>query len=116
MSDASELTQKRCLPCEGGVPPLSAAEIESYLRQVPQWRLSADGKMIRRQLQLANFASAMQFLQRVGEVAEGEGHHPDLHLCNYREVSIELTTHALHALSANDFIVAAKIDQLAPVE
>src|SRR5437762_5624890 len=112
---ANELTRKRCKPCEGGVPPLTAAEIEQYRDGVPQWKVSADGKSIRREWRVKDFATALDFFRRVGEIAEAEDHHPDLHLTGYRNVAIELSTHALNGLSENDFILAAKIDQL-PVE
>jgi 4a-hydroxytetrahydrobiopterin dehydratase len=112
---ADELTRKHCRPCEGGVPPLAAAEVKHYLSGMPGWKLSADGKAIRREWRVQDFAAALDFFNRVGQVAEGEDHHPDLHLTGYRNVAIELSTHALGGLSENDFILAAKIDQL-PVE
>src|SRR5579875_2047914 len=105
---ATELTQRHCRPCEGGVPALSAAEVRERLRAVPQWRLTDDGKRIRREWRVKDFAT-------VGQVAEAEDHHPDLHLTGYRNVAIELSTHAVGGLTENDFILAAKIDQL-PVE
>jgi 4a-hydroxytetrahydrobiopterin dehydratase len=79
---------------------------------VPQWRLTADGKGIRREWRVKDFATALDFFQRVGQIAEAEDHHPDLHLTGYRNVAIELSTHAIGGLSENDFILAAKIDQL----
>jgi 4a-hydroxytetrahydrobiopterin dehydratase len=82
---------------------------------VPQWRLSDDGKRIRRDWRVKDFATALDFFRRVGEVAESEDHHPDLHLTGYRNVVLELSTHAVGGLTENDFILAAKIDQL-PVE
>ena len=115
MTTAAELTQKKCRPCEGGVPPLSTAEVQLLLPNVPQWRLTADGKGIRREWRVKDFATALDFFQRVGQIAEAEDHHPDLHLTGYRNVAIELSTHAVGGLTENDFILAAKIDQL-PVE
>src|SRR5438093_332575 len=112
---ACELTRKHCKPCEGGVPPLSPAEVKKYLADVPQWKLAADGKSIRREWRVKDFATALDFFQRIGQIAEAEDHHPDLHLTGYRNVAIELSTHAIGGLSENDFILAAKIDQL-PVE
>ncbi|MHB1425953.1 MAG: 4a-hydroxytetrahydrobiopterin dehydratase [Gemmataceae bacterium] len=112
---ATELTQKRCRPCEGGVPALTNDEVRENLRAVTQWRLGDDGKCIRRQWRVKDFATALDFFARVGQVAETEEHHPDLHLTGYRNVAIELTTHAVGGLTENDFILAAKIDQL-PVE
>jgi 4a-hydroxytetrahydrobiopterin dehydratase len=115
MTTATDLKQKHCRPCEGGVPALGAGEVREHLAAVPQWKLATDGKRIRREWRVKNFAAALDFFRRVGEVAEGEDHHPDLHLTGYRNVAIELSTHALGGLSENDFILAAKIDAL-PVE
>src|SRR5215212_8832419 len=109
---ADELTARHCKPCEGGVPPLSADEVRSYLAALPDWQLDPGGKLIRRKWKFKDFAQAMDFLQRVGRVAEAEDHHPDLHLTGYRHAAVELSTHAIGGLSENDFIVAAKIDQL----
>jgi len=112
---ATELTHKRCRSCEGGVPSLSAEDVRQHLPAVPKWRLSADGKHIRREWRVKDFATALDFFARVGQVAETEDHHPDLHLTGYRNVALELSTHAVGGLTENDFILAAKIDQL-PVE
>jgi 4a-hydroxytetrahydrobiopterin dehydratase len=110
--NAADLTCKKCRPCEGGVPPLSKAEIDQLLPGVPQWRLTADGQRIRREWRVQDFSTALDFFNRVGRIAEDEDHHPDLHLVGYRNVAIELWTHAVGGLSENDFILAAKIDQL----
>ena len=110
-----ELTRKQCKPCEGGVPALTAAEIQDQLPAVPAWRRTADGKGIRREWRVKDFSTALDFFHRVGQLAEAEGHHPDLHLTGYRNVALELSTHAVGGLTENDFILAAKIDQL-PVE
>jgi 4a-hydroxytetrahydrobiopterin dehydratase len=112
---AMDLTRKHCQPCEGGVPALSPAQVADYLRAVPHWHLTPDGKHIRREWRVRDFLTALDFFQRIGQVAETEDHHPDLHLTGYRNVVIELSTHALGGLSENDFILAARIDQL-PVE
>jgi 4a-hydroxytetrahydrobiopterin dehydratase len=109
------LLQRRCKPCEAGVPCLDAGQLKLLLPEVPQWRLTDDKKKIRREWRIRDFATALDFFNRIGHVAEEEGHHPDLHLTGYRNVAVELTTHALDGLSENDFILAAKIDQL-PVE
>src|SRR5262249_8216972 len=111
-ANADELTQKHCRPCEGGVPALSGEEVRAYLKALPNWRLTADGRRIRREWRVKDFITALDFFQRVGQVAEAEDHHPDLHLVGYRNVAIELSTHALNGLSENDFILAAKIDHL----
>jgi 4a-hydroxytetrahydrobiopterin dehydratase len=111
-AEAAELARKKCRPCEGGVPPLSPAEVQQLLPQVPQWRLTADGKAIRREWRVKDFATGLDFFDRIGRIAEEQDHHPDLHLTGYRNVAIELSTHAVGGLSENDFILAAKIDQL----
>jgi 4a-hydroxytetrahydrobiopterin dehydratase len=109
---AAELTAKKCTPCEGGTPPLTKDQVTEHLAALSEWKLTDDGKMIRRKYKFKDFVSAMAFLQKVGELAEAEGHHPDLHLTGYKNATVELTTHAIGGLSANDFIVAAKIDRL----
>ncbi len=83
-----------------------------FLGQVEEWQLSDDGRSIFRKRSFPNFLEALSYLNRVGGLAEEEQHHPDLHLVGYRNVRIELTTHAIGGLSENDFILAAKIDRL----
>jgi 4a-hydroxytetrahydrobiopterin dehydratase len=109
---ADELTRKRCVPCEGGVPRLTADEAEAHLASVPDWSITPDGQRIRREWRVKNFMAAIRFFNRVADVAEEEGHHPDLHLVGYRNVAVEIWTHAIGGLSENDFILAAKIDRL----
>jgi 4a-hydroxytetrahydrobiopterin dehydratase len=109
---AAELRGKQCAPCEGGVPALSPAEVRDRLAALPDWKLTADGKRIRREWRVQDFTTALDFFQRVGQVAEQEDHHPDLHLTGYRNVVIEIWTHAVGGLTENDFILAAKIDTL----
>ena len=111
----SILTTKRCLPCEGGVPALAADQVATLLKDVPEWKQTADSKRIRREWRVKNFLAGLDFFRRVGDLAESEQHHPDLHLEGYRNLWIELYTHAIGGLSENDFILAAKIDQL-PIE
>lgn len=110
-----ELTKKKCLPCEGGVEPCTLTESENQLAELSGWRLTHDGQRIRKDWKVKNFMAGMDFFQKCAEVAEEDGHHPDLHIEGYRNVSVELWTHAIGGLSENDFIVAAKIDRL-PVE
>ncbi|MBX9681049.1 MAG: 4a-hydroxytetrahydrobiopterin dehydratase [Gemmataceae bacterium] len=110
MSDA--LVAKKCLPCEGGVPVLTPAEIDRLRPQVPHWSLTADGKRLRREWKMKGFVAALEFFNKIGDLAEAEEHHPDLHLTGYRNVAVEIWTHAVGGLSENDFILAAKIDQL----
>jgi len=116
MSTATpELSHKHCTPCEGGVPALSAEQVRHLLTEVPDWKLTTDGQRLRREWHVKDFVTALDFFQRVGQLAEEEGHHPDLHLTGYRNVAIEIWTHAINGLSENDFILAAKIAKL-PVE
>jgi 4a-hydroxytetrahydrobiopterin dehydratase len=109
LDDDMSLAEKRCVPCEGGIPPLGAAEVQGFLSQVPGWSLQ--GKWITREFTFKNFVAAMKFLSRVADVAEGEGHHPDIHI-HYNRVRFDIWTHAIDGLSENDFILAAKIDAL----
>jgi 4a-hydroxytetrahydrobiopterin dehydratase len=109
---AEQLTAKKCVPCEGGVPRLSRDEAEELLPSVPGWTLTADAQRIRREWRVKNFLAGLEFFRRVGELAEAEGHHPDVHLVGYRNVAIEIWTHAIGGLSENDFILAAKIDKV----
>ena len=109
---AAQLTAKKCTACEGDTPAFAREQIADHLPAVPEWKLTDDGKMIRRKYKFKDFVAALAFLQKVGDVAEAEQHHPDLHLTGYKHVTVELTTHAIGGLSANDFIVAAKIDEL----
>lgn len=109
---AQQLTKKKCLPCEGGVEPCTLDESRKQLEQLSGWRLTHEGERIRKDWKVANFMAGMEFFNRCAEVAEKEGHHPDLHIEGYRNVWVELWTHAIGGLSENDFIVAAKIDEL----
>jgi 4a-hydroxytetrahydrobiopterin dehydratase len=109
------LPTRQCKPCEGGVEKLTVEKSQPLLRQVSQWQVDSTGDAIFRKFKFRDFLSAMKFLNRVAEIAEDQQHHPDLHLTGYRHVQIELTTHAIGGLSENDFILAAKIDQLEAV-
>lgn len=109
---AAELTKKKCLPCEGGVEPCTLEYSERQLHDLPGWRLTHDGKRIRKDWKIKNFMAGIEFFNRCALIAEEEGHHPDLHLEGYRSLSVELWTHAIGGLSENDFILAAKIDEI----
>jgi 4a-hydroxytetrahydrobiopterin dehydratase len=109
----SQLQGKRCLPCEGGIPKYSLEQATLQLATLPGWSLTHDGERIRRDWRAKNFLAGMNFLNAVAELAESEAHHPDVHLWGYRQLWIEIWTHAINGLSENDFILAAKIDQLA---
>jgi 4a-hydroxytetrahydrobiopterin dehydratase len=112
---AEELVRKSCRPCEGGIPPVPADEARSLLASVHGWSLTDDGQRLRRRWVARNFNAAIAFFNKVAALAEQEGHHPDLHLEGYRNVTVELWTHAIGGLSENDFILAAKINQV-PIE
>lgn len=107
-----ELTKKKCVPCEGGIPKLLKHEAESYLKGLPSWTLNSDGTFILSNYLMKDFQAAIDFINRIAKVAEAEDHHPDIHLSGYRKLKIELSTHAVKGLSENDFILAAKIDTL----
>jgi len=115
MPTTEELARKNCRACGGGIPPLSPEEARILLARVPGWELSPDGRSIRRRWVARNFMAAIGFFNKVAALAEQEGHHPDVHLESYREVTLDLRTHALGGLSENDFILAAKINTL-PIE
>jgi 4a-hydroxytetrahydrobiopterin dehydratase len=108
---ATPLTQRKCAPCEGGTSPLPLSAAHVLLKDLRGWEL-VDGKRLRKQLTCKHFLDAVQRIQRIAPIAEAEDHHPDLHLTGYRTLTIELSTHAIGGLSENDFILAAKIDQL----
>jgi 4a-hydroxytetrahydrobiopterin dehydratase len=108
-----QLASRRCAACEGGVPKFSVAQAMKQLETLAGWMLIAEGRQIRKDWRAKDFLAGMTFLDQVAELAEREGHHPDLHLEDYRHVWIALWTHAVDGLSENDFILAAKIDQIA---
>ncbi|MEQ8838800.1 MAG: 4a-hydroxytetrahydrobiopterin dehydratase [Lacipirellulaceae bacterium] len=110
-----ELTQKKCLPCEGGVRPYTLEESKAQRESLTGWELTHEGQRIRKKWTVKNFMAGMDFFNKCAEVAEADAHHPDLHIEGYRNASVELWTHAIGGLSENDFILAAKIDQL-PIE
>lgn len=115
VKSASELRTVRCVPCEGGVPRLTHEEAEKQLRELPGWKLLHEPDRICREWKVKNFLAGMAFFNAVAEIAEAEGHHPDLAIRGYRNVTIEIWTHAINGLSLNDFILAARIDEL-PVQ
>lgn len=92
--------------------PLPPNQVSAYLSQLPSWSLTADRQRIRREWLVKDFNAGLEFFELVGKLAEGEGHHPDLHLVSYQHLTIELWTHAVNGLTENDFILAAKIDSL----
>lgn len=115
----NELLNKKCVPCEGGALPLTLPEIEEYMDQVSGWMLTSDedpsvglvNARISKEYKFKDFIGAINFVNNISEIAESENHHPDIHI-NYNKVVLELYTHAIGGLSENDFIVAAKVDEI----
>lgn len=105
------LSAKSCTPCRGGIPPLGQPEAEELLKQVPRWRLVDDGLRIERGFEFENFRDAMAFVVRVGELAEAEGHHPDIGF-GWGWASVSWQTKKIGGLHENDFIMAAKTEQV----
>ena len=106
------LSERRCKPCEGGVPALSPAEAERAMRELSsEWRLVEDGKAIRREFAFRDFYRTMSFVNALAHVANLEDHHPDLEV-GYNYCRVRYSTHAIGGLSENDLICAAKIDHI----
>ena len=105
------LAQRKCKPCEGGTDPLPLGAAHALLKDITGWEV-VDGKSIRKTVTCTDFLDAVSLIQKIAPIAEAEDHHPDLHLTGYRKLTIELSTHAIGGLSENDFILAAKIDEL----
>ena len=112
MTTATDLTRKHCVSCEEGAKALTTEQVKELLPSVPDWKTSADGKRIRREWRVRDFMTALEFFNAIAKIAEEEDHHPDLHLVGYRNATIEIWTHAVGGLTENDFILAAKIDQV----
>ncbi len=104
-----DLTKKKCVPCESSMPPLEEEEISSLLKQVSGWGLK-EGHVYKK-FKFKDFIEAMKFVNSVADIAEQEGHHPDI-CVHYSKIEIEIWTHAINGLSENDFILAAKIDEI----
>ncbi|MGZ4885576.1 MAG: 4a-hydroxytetrahydrobiopterin dehydratase [Halobacteriota archaeon] len=110
-NDVSSLRDKHCVPCEIGTKPFDLETIQGLQPMVPKWNLDNDLKKIMRSFRFKDFVESMRFINKVAELAEEEGHHPDLFV-SYNYVKICLTTHNIGGLSENDFIMAAKIDEV----
>lgn len=110
--DAAQLTAKRCVACRGGTPPLTAEQAGEYLVATPEWALSDAADRLARSFTFKDFRDAMAFVNRVADLAEEEGHHPDFAI-HWNRVEIVLWTHKIGGLHENDFIMAAKIDRVA---
>lgn len=106
----SELAQKNCIPCRGGVPPLAGEELAELAAEVPRWTV-VDSHHIERKVTFPDFRQALAFTNMVGELAEEEGHHPDIYLA-WGKVEIRIWTHKIDGLTESDFVMAAKIDLL----
>ena len=111
----SNLKDKKCVPCEGGVIPFDISEIHKYQKKVDGWDIAKDIKekfFLNKRFNFNNFIESQEFVNKVGKISEDEGHHPDISF-GWGYAEIKITTHAIEGLSENDFILAAKIDQLA---
>ncbi|HEY4085201.1 MAG TPA: 4a-hydroxytetrahydrobiopterin dehydratase [Bryobacteraceae bacterium] len=104
------LTDKRCVPCEGGVPKLTTDRVQELLKEIPGWE-APQGHHLHRVFRFPDFKQGLDFVNRAGEIAEQEGHHPDL-LLAWGRVEVTIFTHSIDGLSENDFVLAAKIGQL----
>ncbi len=104
-----DLAAQKCVPCEGGIPPLSSEQVAELIKNLGGWQV--EGVKLQKEFNFKNFAEAIGFVNQVAAIAESEGHHPDLHVF-YNKVVIEPWTHAIGGLHQNDFILAAKIDNL----
>lgn len=107
------LTDKKCAPCEGGVAALNNDQEEGYLAELQGWSIDrSDIHKLKKEFVWKNFREAMKFVSTIANLAEQEGHHPDI-IIHYNHVFFEIFTHAIKGLSENDFILAAKIDKVA---
>ena len=105
-----DLANRNCAPCRGGVPPLEGAALEGLARQLPAWRV-VDGHHLERGFRFKDFGEALGFVNLVGELAEEQGHHPDV-CFGWGRVELTVFTHAIDGLTEADFVLAAKIDRL----
>ena len=104
------LADQQCIPCRGGVPPLATERIDALLEQLePGWALTSTGHL-RKDFEFGDFAEALAFANRVGAIAEEQGHHPDLHLA-WGRCGVEIWTHKIGGLTESDFYLAAKADR-----
>lgn len=108
---SERLASRECEPCHGDVPPLEGEELDALLDELPAGWEAVDGHHLAKTFDFDDFVSALDFVNEVGELAEEQGHHPDLHL-SWGEVTVEIWTHAIDGLSENDFVLAAKIERL----
>jgi 4a-hydroxytetrahydrobiopterin dehydratase len=105
-----KLAEKHCVPCRGGVPPMTGEQLRPYAEQLPDWKI-IDGHHIAKTFLFPDFKTALAFVNRIGEVAEAEGHHPDLVLA-WGRVTAQIYTHKARGLTESDFVLGAKIDEI----
>ena len=104
------LSEKNCVPCKGGVPPLAGPELERLKKELPTWQV-VDGHHLLKSFTFPDFRTALDFVNKTGAIAEAEGHHPDL-LLSWGKVEVKIWTHKIDGLTESDFILAAKLDQI----
>lgn len=109
MSD--DLSSKVCVPCQGGIPPLTREQAEALLQQTPDWTITDEGRRLERRFTFRNFRQALDFVTRVGEAAEAQAHHPDISF-SWGQATVSWYTKKIKGLHENDFIMAARTDQL----
>jgi len=110
----SDLLKKKCVPCEGGAIPFDISEIHKYQKKVDDWNIIQNSEkifLLEKNFKFKNFKDSQVFVNKVGKISEEEGHHPDINF-GWGYAKINITTHAIEGLSENDFILAAKIDQI----
>ena len=110
----SELFEKKCVPCEGGVPAIDISEIHKYQKKIDGWDVKKNEKNIyflEKKFTFQNFVESQKFVNEVGRISEEEGHHPEI-LFGWGYAKINISTHAIEGLSENDFILASKIDKI----
>lgn len=111
MNTTCDLQSKHCVPCEGGVPKLTKEQVNTFLSKVNHWEVNAEGTIISRRFTFKGFYKTMAFVNAVAWIANQENHHPDLEV-GYNYCVVKCTTHAIQGLSENDFICAAKVNEL----
>ncbi len=114
MTEARDLTDKTCTPCQGGAAPMAAADAERHMGQIPDWTLMDDGRRIERTWRFKDFAQAFELVKTASDLAEAEGHHPDITF-GWGYATVSLYTHKIDGLHENDFILAAKLDRASAI-
>ena len=110
----SDLADKKCIPCEGGIPSFDKSEIHKYLKKVDGWDVKSDEDKIYyliKKFKFKNFLESQNFINKVGEIAEKEGHHPDISF-GWGYAKVKIFTHAIKGLHESDFVLAAKVDRI----